>query len=557
MRVDAEELDHERIQSEIVVVGAGPGGISTALEFARQGHDVVLIESGGMGVSETIQQLGNASHFDEARHAPMQDCTRRQMGGASVIWGGRCLPYDPIDFEQRPYIPFSDWPVAFDEVTPYFERTCDYFRCGRAVFNLHGFDDILQDSIVPGLPDGDVLSSDLERWSLPTNFGREYRVELDNHPRIRVLTSLTCTAIELDGSGTRVRGLTCRTSNAGREIEVVGRVYVVACGGVDTTRLLLASNRVEANGIGNHSDQLGRYYMGHISGRIARVRFSTDPRKTVYGFDRDRDTTYVRRRLTFSAEFQRQEQLSNIAGLLVNPEIANPDHGNGVLSFAYLALASPAGRFFIADAIRQEAIKSSKASSSIPHFRNMLFDLPRTLHFIPTFGYKRFIARRKVPAFFQYTPSNIYLLHYHGEQIPDPASRIRLGQERDALGMRRVDIDFRYSQQDVDSVIRAHRHWNDYLEDHGVGQLEYLTENLEESVWNQAKDGFHQVGTTRMSEDPAHGVVDRNCKVHGIDDLFIASSSNFVTSGQANSTFMIVAFALKMVEHIRTQVLKG
>lgn len=550
MHMNAEALTEEQVDSEIAVVGAGPAGISVALEFARNGHDVVLVESGGRTFSADTQALGDAD-LDPLRHAPMAESTRRQVGGASTIWGGRCIPYDPIDFADRPYIPQSRWPVAFEDIAPYFQRTSDYFRSGRAVFNLHQIEEIASKSIVPGLPDGDVLSSDLERWSLPTDFGREYRDELAQNPRVRVLQGLTCTEIEADPDGTRVLALRCQTSQSARPIRIQARVYTVACGGVDTTRLLLASNQVHTSGIGGSSGQLGRFYMGHISGRIARIQFSTPPRSTVYGLDRDVDGTYIRRRFSFSEEFQKKQEMTNVIGFLSNPDIANPEHGNGVLSFAYLALASPAGRFFVAEALRKAALKADGAGPVSAHLLNLLRDPFRTLSFIPSFGYKRFLARRKVPGFFQYSASNRYLLHYHGEQVPNPDSRIELNDEKDALGMRRVKIDFRYTEQDVDGIMKAHQGWDDYLRQHGVGQLEYLHADPRESVWQQAADGFHQVGTTRMSDSPAEGVVDSYGRIHGMDNLFIASSSNFVTSGQANSTFMIVAFALRMIDHIR------
>lgn len=555
MGVDAATRDRQVAEADVAVVGAGPAGIVTALELAASGSQVLLIESGRRRFWSRAQDLGDAACYDPRRHAPMRECTRRQIGGASVIWGGRCLPYDPIDFEPRDYIPHSNWPVRYEDLVPYFERACEHFRCGRAEFDLNRIPSIAQKSVVPGLPDGEVLSSSLERWSLPTNFGSEYGRALRESKRIRLLHSLTCTEIDVEDSGDHVRRLRCRSLGTGREIDVKARVYVLACGGIDTTRLLLASDRVHPGGIGNHGDKLGRYYMGHISGRIARVHFTTPPRDTVYGYDRDVDGTYLRRRLSFSPEFQREKRLTNIVAFLVNPEIRDPSHRSGVLSFAFLALASPLGAMFVADAIRRAALGPPGERQLLRHMANMLLDLGRTFYFIPTFGYRRFIARRKIPGFFQRSRSNAYPLHYHGEQVPDPDSRITLAEERDELGMRRVEIDLRFSEQDVDGVIRAHRHWDEYLKKHGVGYLEYMDDDPMKSVWEQATDGFHQAGTTRMSRDPADGVVDPNCRAHGVDNLFVASSSNFVTSGQANSTFMIVVFALRMVDHLRSGLL--
>ena len=554
MLIDAETLRADSThESDVTVVGAGPAGIVLALELADAGFEVALIESGGRRFSPATQRLGDTEHFDPRHHAPMSECTRRQIGGTSAIWGGRCVPYDPVDFDDRSWIPHASWPLGFAEIEPFFERACDYLICGRSEFDVHSIPEIEQKSLVPGLPDGDVRTSALERWSLPTDFGQEYSERLRSSPRIRLIHGLTCVEIECDDAGDRVSAIRGR-SLGGKTVRLNSRVYVLACGGVETTRLLLASDRRYAGGIGNHSGQLGHFYMGHISGRIAQVRFSTPPRKTIFGFDRDADGVYLRRRIAFAPEFQKRHELSNIVAYLANPKISDPAHRNGVLSFSYLILRSPLGRFLAPAAIRKARIRDGRHGEVPAHLRNMVLDLGKTLIFIPTFAYQRYLAWRKIPGFYQYSASNVYDLHYHGEQVPNADSRIRLADDRDALGLRRVKLELRYSPQDVDGVLRAHEHWDEYLRRHGVGRLEYLAEDRSASVWEQASDGFHQVGTTRMSRHPEDGVVGPDCNVHGFEDLFVASSSVFVTSGQANSTFMIVAFALRLADHLKRVV---
>jgi len=551
MLVDANGLeDGTSLDADVAVLGAGPAGIVLSLELARAGHRVVLAESGGPRYAAEVQELGDTEHYDPARHAPMAECTRRQIGGASVIWGGRCVPYDPVDFDERPYVPHSRWPVRYEDLAGYLQTACDYFFCGRAEFNIKDVPGVKQHSIVPGLPDGDVLSSTLERWSLPTNFGKEYAGRLARSEQVRLVHGLTGTEIECYESGRGVASIRCRT-RSGRTIRLRARKYVLACGGLETTRLLLASDRTHPGGIGNHSGHLGRFYMGHVSGEIAQVQFTTDPRRTVFGFDRDAEGVYLRRRFSFTREFLHEKRLPNFACYLVNPKIYEPGHGNGVLSFAYLALSSPLlGKRFAPDAIRKAAVGDGDRGAVWPHVANMLRDLPRTLCFIPTFGYKRFLAWRKVPGFFQYSRSNRYTLHYNCEQVPNPESRVVLTDETDALGMPKLKIDLRYTEQDVDGVVRAHEYLDRHLQAHGCGRLEYLSDDPRLSVWEQASHGFHQCGTTRMSADPADGVVGPACNVHGFDDLFVAGSSTFVTSGQAGSTLMIAVFALRLAEHL-------
>jgi choline dehydrogenase-like flavoprotein len=546
---DADMFAGKGVVAEVAVVGSGPSGITCALELAENGFDVVLIESGTQKFSTEIQALGDADQVDLHRHAPMSECTRRQLGGASVIWGGRCVPYDPIDFDKRSFVADAEWPIRYADLLPYFGKACKYLVCGDPVFNSFQIPEINQKTIVPGLPDGDVKSSDLERWSLPTNFGSFYRAELQKSKRITVVQGLTCCRLVTRDDGKQVTSLYA-TSKNGRTVNVRARQYVLACGGLETTRLLLASNQQHAGGIGNQSDCLGRYYVGHISGKIARVHFTTPPDKTIYGYLQDRSGVYLRPRFTLSRECQLQNGLLNFAAWLVNPTIGNPVHGNGILSFAYLALASPFGKYFAPEAIRKAAIKDAPPGCTFRHAWNMFRDFPRTAAFVPSFGIRRFMRRRRVPGFFQPSRCNVYDLHYHAEQIPTRQSRVTLSTETDANGVPRLNIDFRYSQRDVDSVIRSHKLIDAHLRSHNVGHLEYATESLEKSVWEQAADGFHQVGTTRMSETPEQGVVDTNCRVHGVENLYLATGSIFPTSSQANTTFMIVVFALRLAAHL-------
>lgn len=552
MLIDAEIIQNQStFRSDIAIVGAGPAGIVLALELSNAGYDVALIESGRLDFSETIQNLGEASHFDPQFHAPMSECTRLQVGGASVIWGGRCVPYDPVDFDQRSYIPHSSWPVTYDEVTPYFSKACEYFFCGKSEFSAYDIADIKQKSIVPGLPDEAVLTSTLERWSLPTNFGKEYFHDLKHSERIKLLYGLTCTEIESNEAGNQVAALQAKTLG-GKSLKIQARQYVLAGGALNTTRLLLASDRHHPGGMGNHSGLLGRFYMGHLSGDIALVHFTTPPQNTVFGFDQDNDKIYLRRRFSFTREFQHEKALTNVVAWLGTPKFGDPSHGNGILSLAYLALSAPfIGKRLTAKAIAKSAIGENLKGENWLHIRNVLQDLGNTLTFAPSFGYKRYIAKRKIPALFVYSASNEYYLHYHAEQVPNPNSTVSLSHETDELGMRKLNIDLRYTAQDIDSVVRAHQYWDEHLRKHNCGYLKYLTDDLEASVWDQAADGFHQIGTTRMSEHPSDGVVDPNCNIHGFDNLFVASSSNFVTSGQANSTFMIVAFALRLVDYLK------
>jgi choline dehydrogenase-like flavoprotein len=554
--------DDVGVAADLAVVGAGPAGIVVALEAARHGISVVLIESGGRTFDQGVQELAEAAQWDRRRHAPLSLSTRRQVGGTSNIWGGRCVPFDPVDFIARPHLGTPAWPVGYEEIQGYFQRACDWMVCGRAVFDVAQVPNV-PDAIVPGFVDDGVLGSSLERWSLPTNYGDVYWGHLERSPQVRLLTGVTCTEIVCPSESAGARRLECRT-NVGGRVQVTAKAFVVACGGLESTRLLMSSTGPAGEQLGNLGGQLGRWYLAHVEGSIANVRFSTPPRQTVFDYERDIDGVYIRRRFSFSQEYQREHGLPNVVSWLGNWELPDARHGYGQLSFIYLALTSPLG-----PSLAPEVQRLSMTGGEIPgtpygmatitsrgsHLQNILRHPLATGMFAARFGTGRFLARtRRVPGFFMYSKDNLYPFQYHGEQLPNPESKVTLTSETDRLGRRKLAVDLRFVKEDVDGIIRAHKHWDRYFRTRGVGQLEYQHDDLEQAVDQRMGGGFHQAGTTRMSASPADGVVDQNLAVHGVSNVYVASSSTFVTAGQANSTFMIVAFAVRLADHLARQL---
>ena len=550
------------VEAELAVIGAGPAGIVTALEAAKHGISVVLLESGGRAFDPAVQDLSEAAEWDRSRHAPLSLSTRRQVGGTSNTWGGRCVPFDPVDFASRPYLDIPPWPVGYADVQYYFQRACDWMICGRAAFNLADMPH-LPGAIVPGFTDDGVLGSRLERWSLPTNYGQVYRKRLEQSAKVRLLAGVTCTEIVCPAECGMARHLECRTNAVGR-VRVTAKAFVVACGGLESTRLLMSSTGPEREQLGDRGGHLGRWYMAHVEGSIANIRFTTPPRETVYGYERDTDGVYIRRRFSFAEEYQREHGLPNVVSWLGNWELPDAQHGYGQLSFIYLALTSPLGSKLAPEVQRLSMTGAdipgtpyggATVTSNASHLRNILRHPFATGRFAADFGTRRFLTRgRRAPGFFMYNKDNLYPFQYHGEQLPNPASTVSLTRETDRLGRRRLAIDLRFASRDVDGIVRAHEHWDQYFRKLGVGELEYQHEDLGQAIDRRMGGGFHQAGTTRMSTSPAGGVVDQNLAVHGVPNVYVASSSTFVTSGEANSTFMIVVFAVRLADRLAQQL---
>jgi hypothetical protein len=547
-----------RLCAPLVVIGAGPAGIVCALEACKRGVDVILIETGNRKQKPDYQKLSIAHRQRPDLHAPVELTVSRQIGGTSTIWGGRCVPYDRVDFMHRDKTSESAWPLGYDDLQRYFERACQWFKCGRPVFDVSELRH-LPKQMIPGFVDGAVSATTLERWSLPTDFGREYFSRLRQTATLRVITDATCVRINLDDDRSRASDIDCKTLS-GNAFTVAADDVIVAAGGLESTRLLMCSPGRGDRSIGDHSGQLGHWYMAHLEGVIADLVLSTPAQDTIYSYERDIDGSYVRRRFTFAADYQIQHKLPNISGWIANPELADASHKDPRLSLTYLALISPLG-FLLAPPAQRLSLTGTKLpgapygtanrSSVWAHTRNIMRHPFETTGFALDFGVKRVFARgRKPPGFFVSNAANRYPLQYHGEHLPHFDSCVRLSTDVDAIGMPTLDIDIRFTEEDIQGVLAAHQHWDRYLRATGIGRLEYRVDDLAQAVRARTGGGFHQVGTTRMSKDPEHGVVDENLAVHGIPNLHVVSSSVFVTSGQANSTFMVVVFALRLIERL-------
>ena len=545
----------------LAVIGAGPAGVTLTLEAARLGIDVILIESGGLEEDPLLQEVVEAAALDPMRHAPLRMTHLRQVGGTSNIWGGRSLPFDPVDFVTRSIAGDVRWPVSLEEISAFFPAACRWLDCGRDVFNAHDVP-TMPATMFPGVDDDGVTSSSLERWSLPLSFKTAHLDDLTSNPRVRLITGLTCTEIETAPESSKAVALRC-ANLVGGTARIEADAFVVAAGGIESTRLLLSSTGPHGGVLGDESGHLGHWYLAHTQGVAADIHFTAPPGSAI-DFVKDVDGSYVRRRLSFTEEFQRQHDLPNIVAWIDNPEVADAAHESGELSAVYLALRSPAGPMIAPDAQRLSITGTfipgtpyggAEASSPAQHLRNIARHPIRTARFMAGFGSMRLLTRgRKAPGFMVHNDHEVYPFEYHGEQRPNSDSRIWLTEQRDALGMRRVGIDLRFTDDDVEGVVRAHEHWDNYLQANRIGRLVYVDDDPRTAVRRRLGGGFHQVGSTRMSASAADGVVNADLKVHSTDNVFVASSSTFVTSSHANPTLMIAAFAVRLAEHLATKV---
>jgi len=338
----------------------------------------------------------------------------------------------------------------------------------------------------------------------------------------------------------------------GAKAEVRVREVVLAAGGLGNARLLLSIQREAPNRFGGPDGPLGRYYMGHLTGRVASIDIQSRALDAGLDYFNDARGYCVRRRFWPSPDLQRRKRLSNITLRTEFPPTHDASHGNGVLSLAYLGLSFPRlGRLLVPEVIRRSHVGDGVPQRA-SHLRNVVRDFPHVATFFPKYVFRRYISRSRTHSFFELSPTRRYSIRYHAEHLPNKDSRVSLSDERDAYGLYRLAIDFRFAVADVEPIIRTHACFADWLSATGLGTLHWSVPPEEQvaHIMSQSRDGRHQIGTTRMGHTEKTGVVDRDCRVFGVDNLFVAGTSIFSTSGHANPTLTAVVLAMRLAHKL-------
>ena len=512
------------------VIGAGAAGIVIARELISSPYKVVLLESGGYRAESRIQQLYVGDSIGEKYYQNLHECRTRYFGGSTNCWGGICTPLSHIDFAKRSWVPWSGWPVRFREVVPYIRRAHDLCGTGPFLYDARAWDliDIAPELFDPALFHPFVWHFN-QRADVGVRFGKRFRGELQRASNIHVLLHANVTELLTDENGHCVEQARIRTLE-GRVSQVRAKTFVLACGGIENARLLLASNRTQPNGLGNDRDLVGRFFHEHLQmpcglllappGRPDAARFS---------------------------RFAKLGAATCLPGLALAPGAqAAHETLNGSLSVE--PFYDPEGALMALQRVRSEL----KARRLTNQTFSRLWKVARDCRELAPEAWRRFVHGHRPEG-----DPRRFIVFARAEQAPNPDSRIILSRDTDALGMRRACLDWRTTALDRKAIRLMAAFAKNEFERLGFGEMAEA-EWLAAGEWpGDLVGGPHHMGTTRMSADPSSGVVDANCKVHGLDGLYVAGSSVFPTGGHANPTLSIVAFALRLTKHLKSVLAGG
>jgi len=553
IRRSAELEDGATLRADLCVVGAGPAGISIACEMLGSGLSVILLEVGQRSFAKAAQAGLSGEVAAGSAHSPPDMYRRRVLGGASSIWGGRCVPLDPIDLEPRDHVPHSGWPINWLELERYYRRAQPYFEAGDFEYSVASSLGAAAPETIEGFQHPDILTDRLERFSPPTDFGRRFGQALIESPDIVVLLETEALRLVAADAAPCTRVTTLEAASAGKRLNVRAERYVLAAGGLETPRLLMLSDPSRRGGLGNEGQALGRYYMCHLENTLGRLQLLPKERPIALHFERLADAVYTRRKLALSAAAQRRERLLNTAFRLHYPPISDPSHRSGILSSVYLLKDSvlPEYRRKLAtiEIAKRDTLRRD-ARFWLAHGGNVLRDLPAVSWFCVDWTRRRVVARRKLPFVVVDSRIGVYPFDVNAEQVPNQDSRVVLAERTDRHGRRMVKVDWRMASQDTDSLVRTMRLLQRGFAASGVARLDF-DDGLEDAVAASTPVGGHHIGTARMSESPRDGVVDANGAVHGVANLFCAGSAVFPTCGHANPTLTLVALAVRLADHLK------
>lgn len=524
MMIDFQELPRDAVlKADICVIGSGAAGITIGQEFLGTAYKVIIVESGGLKPERDTQELYR-SEITGLTHRGTHGGRARIFGGTTTLWGGQALPLYPIDFEERPWVPHSGWPFSRVELESYYRRAGQVLHLDN-----HQYEDTCWKCFGVQAPpfDKGKLATSFSQWSPEPNFASGYRGQLAGSGNVGVILHTNVVKIVPNREATTIERVDIR-SLAGGLGAVQARYYVICCGGIETARLLLASNDVEPCGLGNRDDLVGRYLQEHIAVRCGEI-FPTSRRALQQLFDQ----FYIRRtkylpKLACSEVFQRQNQILNVLGNIVFDTAAHP----GIQA---------AKKMFNAITKGKPLEKPSQAIWDIAKDGKELFGM----------AYRFYVRRRS------FSPSSgpIYL-EAHCEQEPNPESRVSLSGEKDALGMPRAKIDWRLTDLSWKTVSVFAKMVAAEFERLGLGRITVADGLLkQQSGWQQGMtDLSHDMGTARMHENPRRGVVDSQCRIHGIENLYVGSSAAFPTGGCSNPTLTLIALCLRLADHLKSRL---
>jgi len=548
MIIKEKQIQNKEYNFDLCIIGSGHSALPIALNLVNSNINICIIPGGSNRISNILQSTYDGK--TNIKNNSLQKHRLRVIGGTSKIWGGRCLPLKDIDFKTRGYVKNSGWPIKKEELEKYYKKTASFLDIGDPDFDCMSLKSKFT-YLIEGFNNQNVTTNEIEKFSLPTDFSKKFKKKLIASNDITIFDNSSLIEIEYNKKNNSVNKFYCKSLN-GNNFTITATNYVLAAGGIENARILLHRfNFSRKYTCGNKYNNVGKYFMSHFSGIIGKIIFEKNI-KVNNSYEFCKKNVYSRRRISISNNAQLKNKILNFSAFLHHSPIEDPTHKDGLLSLIFILKNL---RYF-SHRIPPEYSKSLSSARFdlkyyFPHIKNIFIDLYKL---IPTLLYifkKRFIDRRKLPSIITGISNNELFIHYHVEHEPLKSNYIKLSDDYDIFGLKKVYVHLSPSKKDIQSIITSHKIIDKELKKQKKGKLLFIYKDQIQAIKNQIGFGGHLIGTTRMSNNYMTGVVDKNCKIHGMNNFYVAGSSVFPTGGEANPVFTIIALSLRLSEHLR------
>lgn len=510
--------DGETLRAPVCIVGGGAAGLVIANDLARAGVPSILLEAGDAKPTRKSQSAYWAGRSGADTHS-LAYSRFRTLGGSTAFWTGQCVELDEADFLGRRDAPA--WPFEKHAIAPFYEEAAERLQLcppGAVGANLRPPDSL-----------GTGAAGFLEvRLSPIGNFAEAFARASEGKARPRIILNAMVTELRLADDHGRVTSVSVILAG-NRKIHCQADIFVLASGGIENARLLLLSDRQIAGGIGNGHDLVGRYFMDHAYMLAGTIRDAPAEIAALAVADLADQRVRSGGFLALASERRTADASPcNAAALFLSaqPGFALSSHMTTAQGKAltHLAQMSRGERFFGRDTWPRLASLAARPDRAVA----------LTAHRI-ALGLRR---------------SSALAVRLFAETTPRFGSRIRLIARRDAFGLRRAHVHWEIMEEDKQGPACLLAKLDTALAACGARRI--TAEKLAPGhPWPASfTGGKHHMGTTRMDASPRRGVVDAECRVHGIENLYVAGSSVFPTSGRANPTLTIVALALRLSRRV-------
>ena len=539
MLIDARSLEQNKtIETDVCIVGTGTAGITLAREFIDQEFHVCLLESGGLKPDKETQALQWGENIGHPYYS-LDVARPRYLGGTTNRWHipvgqdcstARMRPLDEMDFEERDWVPYSGWPFSKSHLDPFYDRAQTVCKIEPCTYDVEDWEDNEQRPRLPIIGDG--AKTVIFKFGSRYPFIRDYIDQIKRAANISVYINANVVEIETAPLNRNITRLHVATLN-GKRLWVSAKLFVLAAGTIENARLLLVSNKIQKTGLGNDYDLVGRFFMEHphcSAGPFIPANQSLFKSTSLYNDIHVVKGTPIIGKVSLSEKIIRRERLLNQV-LQLYPRVIPK-----TFLYRYPIVESESVRALI-----------HMMRRGVDDFGKQVRIIMKGLDDVCVAAYRNIKSR--VLGMVDRERIKVFQLSSMSEQVPNPDSRVMLSDERDSLGMRRVNLDWRLTPYDIQSNIRTLNILDEIFRRSGLGRVYCHLYNEIHSDYIYG--GWHHMGTTRMHVDPKKGVVDENCRVHSIPNLFIAGPSVFPTGGYANPSLTIVALAIKLADYIK------